>query len=978
MGFDEFPLAKGLSKLVDPQINAIVSAEGCDFLDQVTPVTKELLRFWFEADYCETRFFNFHVGQRAAILNIIYAHEVLKTTRLRDLYETVAGEAMVGGKGVLGEVTRSRHDHPKYAAKMATGTGKTWVLNALLVWQYLNHKAAPDDARFSSNFLLVAPGLIVYDRLLDSFLGKEHDGARVFSTSDISQQADLFIPDTYRTTVFSFLQDAVVTKENIGRQVTGSGIVAITNWHLLAGQEDPDFVDEDDDVAAPGQDVDAKAAVESFFPLTPGTNAGNALNTLDRKYARGGPLQALKDLPNLVVFNDEAHHIHEFKKWDEITDVEWQKSLTEIASTKGSGFIQIDFSATPYNEVGSGAKKGKAYFPHIVVDFDLNQAMALGLVKALTLDKRKDVASLPLNFKAERDENNKVIDLSHGQRVMIRAGLAKLKILEEKFVDTDPNKHPKLLVICEDTKVSPHVVEFLMSEGYGQDDIMRVDSDRKGEMSAKEWAGVRERLFDVDRHKHPKIIVSVLMLREGFDVNNISVIVPLRSSEASILLEQTVGRGLRLMWRGNDQIDELKADTRNRIAKKLEPTNYFDVLFVVEHPAFSRFYEELVEDGLMVGEVSDSTDTSPTGDLEAIDLRPGYQGYDFEIPIIIRSADEEMKEPTVDPKELDRFPIDLEPLLRQVTGGDRFISQDVQSGLQYGDYRVDGGVMTASGYNDYLSRMTIRITEALGRTFTKEQGKYNSISKYPIMMAYRPLLLKWIDNYVRVRLFGQDFFPLADENWRVLLIEDVAKFIASTFATKLVQLQESQEVSEAEVRFRYLSEVKTLPVRESSCVEVTKCIYPKLPVPSKGGGLERLFIQWADGDTKVEALAKIHEYRHDFLRRPYLKDDGMPAQYSPDFLVRTEKAIYVVETKAQSALSDENVKRKKRAALAWVEQINQLKPELRDDRTWFYVLAGEENVRSWHKKNERATDYLKYARLQPKATKESNQLDLGI
>ena len=167
-GFADFPLAKGLSAVVDPMIPGIVDGTGSKLLDQVTPVTADLLRFWFQQGYCELRELNFHAGQRAAILHIIYAHEVLGTTRLRDLYEAVAPEAMLEG-GVLGEVTRDRHDHPKYAAKMATGTGKTWVLNALLVWQYLNKLADPQDPRFSSNFLLVAPGLIVYDRLLDSF-----------------------------------------------------------------------------------------------------------------------------------------------------------------------------------------------------------------------------------------------------------------------------------------------------------------------------------------------------------------------------------------------------------------------------------------------------------------------------------------------------------------------------------------------------------------------------------------------------------------------------------------------------------------------------------------------------------------------------------------------------------------------------------------------------------------------------------------
>lgn len=961
MAQDLFPLATGLSRLVDGQIPDLAAGTEPELLNQVTSTTAELLRFWFQQDYVDLRELNFHEGQRAAILHVIYAHEVLGARSLLDLYQAVAGDALLDG-GVLGEVTRDRHNHPKYAAKMATGTGKTWVLNALLVWQYLNKIANPSDDRFTSNFLLVAPGLIVYDRLLDSFQGKAIEGERDFTTSDICRQQDLFIPENYRAQVFGFLQSSIVTKPDIGRKVTGSGLIAITNWHLLAGQEDPDFIDEGD-VEAPGQEVDAKAAIESFFPLTPGTAAGNSLDVLDRRFARGGPLQALVDLPDLLVFNDEAHHIHEIRTSEEVTDVEWQRSLLEIASAKGSRFIQIDFSATPFNEVGTGRKKSRQYFPHIVVDFDLNVAMKAGLVKSLALDKRKDVAALPLDFKAERDEQNRVTGLSHGQRVMLRAGLRKLQILEEQFVATDPNKHPKLLVICEDTSVTPHVVEFLQTTGLSEDDILRVDSGRKSELGPKDWEPIRERLFDIDRHQQPKVIVSVLMLREGFDVNNICVIVPLRSSEASILLEQTVGRGLRLMWRGNDEIDELKRETRERIARREEPTNFFDVLFIVEHPAFSQFYDDLLGDGLAVEVGDDSDGTSATGDLENVDLRLGYQAYDFEVPIVIRDADEELKQPSVDPLTLPPSKYQVDWLISQIGKGDRFISQDAQTGTQFGDYRVDGGVLTATGYNDYLSRMTTRIAEALGRSLTSSAGKYKEISQYPILQAYKPLLAGWIDTYIRHRMFREDFDPLEGENWRVLLIDDVAHEIAGAFATKLTALQESQSVSGAEVRYMNLSDVRTIPVRASSCVEVTKCIYPKLPVPTKGGGLERLFIEWLNSDTRVDAFAKVHEYRHDFLRRPYLKADGMPAQYSPDFLVRADMDVYVVETKAQSALSDENVKRKQRAALAWCEQINQLDPQLRADLSWNYVLLGEAVVHEWHSKHARASELLEYARL---------------
>jgi type III restriction enzyme len=959
MSRDPFPLATGIAKLIDGQIPDIVLGQPAELMSQVTPVTGELLKYWFQQDYCDLRRLNFHEGQRSAILHIIYAHEVLAPKRLRDLYEAVAPEAMLEA-GTLSMVTRSLHNYPKYAAKMATGTGKTWVLNALLIWQYLNKVAKPTDERFTSNFLLVAPGLIVYDRLLDSFLGKERNGERNFETSDIYSTQDLFVPDNFRAAVFGFLQSSVVTKADIGRKVTGGGLIAITNWHLLAGVEDPDFVGETE---APGEDIDPTVAVESFFPLTPGTATGNALDALDRKFLRGGPLGSLKDLTDLLVFNDEAHHIHDIRKDGEVDEVEWQKSLTEIASTKAHRFIQIDFSATPYNQTGSGRNSGKQYFPHIVVDFDLNRAMTTGLVKLLALDKRMEIAALPLDFKAERDEQNRVVGLSSGQRVMLRAGLTKLNILESRFAEVDPKRHPKLLIVCEDTSVTPHVIEFLKTTGLADDDILAIDSNRKGEMTKEDWKAARERLFDIDRHSQPKVIVSVLMLREGFDVNNICVIVPLRTNQAQILLEQTIGRGLRLMWRGDEQIDELKRDTRERFRQKLEPTNYFDVLFIVEHPAFAQFYEDLLAAGL-AGEVGDESDSvNPNGDLITVELRDNYADYDFAVPLIVRDAEEELEAPSLDPMRLpvSKFPFDL--LKKTIGKGDRFVSEDAQTRTQYGDYRVDGGVMTATGYNEYLSRMTTRIAEALGSGITRSAKQYSDISRFPFLQSYLPLLTGWIDTYIRQQLFGQPFDPLDDENWRVLLIDDVAHAIAGMFATALTEAAVNQTVIGAEVTHRLLSEVRAISVRTSSAIEVTKCIYPLVAIPRKAGGLEKLFIQWADDDTTIQALAKIHEYRHDFLHRPYLKADGMPGYYSPDFIMRTSSDVFIVETKAQSALSDENVQRKQRAALSWVDQINSLEPALRSDRQWHYVLLGENTVKEWKSKNARVTELLEFARL---------------
>ncbi len=99
----------------------------------------------------------------------------------------------------------------------------------------------------------------------------------------------------------------------------------------------------------------------------------------------------------------------------------------------------------------------------------------------------------------------------------------------------------------------------------------------------------------------------------------------------------------------------------------------------------------------------------------------------------------------------------------------------------------------------------------------------------------------------------------------------------------------------------------------------------------------------------------------------------MPATYSPDFLIRTADGIYVVETKAQNMVGEENVQRKKRAAIAWCDQVNTLLPEQRDDRDWHYVILGEHNVNEWHARGATVSDLLEYARLRPRSEENSQR-----
>ncbi len=973
---DPLALSVGLTPKTK-QLCLGLESGAADILDLVTPTTAELLRWWFGDDMVLARGgLKFHAGQQQAILNAIVAHEVLGKDHdrwsLLDLYQACAPDALLAGTRMT-EVGGTKHAHPKYCFKMATGTGKTWVMQALMVWQLLNKTAAMaegiSDARFTRQFMVVAPGLIVYERLLDAFCGKLVAGSssRDFSSSDVVKFADLFVPDAYRDMVFAFVRGNVCSKSEIGLKATGNGMIAITNWHLLAEGEVLDDVEDADMVEALGAPMDPHLVVGAVLPLMPGRATGNSLEVLDRRYARGNVLEFLAGLPELMVFNDEAHHIHEFKREGETTEVEWQKSLSRIAASKGRRFVQVDFSATPYNDVGTGKNKRKLYFPHIITDFDLKSAMRAGLVKSLVLDRRKEIGALPLEFRAERDESGNPA-LSEGQRVMLRAGIKKLRKLEADFAKLDPRRHPKMLVVCEDTTVSPLVAAFLQDqEGLRDDEVMTIDSGKKAELGEKDWAPVRERLFSVDNHATPRVIVSVLMLREGFDVNNICVIVPLRSSQAQILLEQTIGRGLRLMWR-DSEYDDLKVENRERINAGQEPGSLIDVLSIVEHPAFQSFYDDLLTEGLAGTTGDDADDTSSTGDVIATELREGFEAFDFGIPFILQEADEVRDHHELNTEALPAFTtLSVSQLTGLLGQGDAFISQDLQSATLFGDYRVDGAVMNVGGYNEYLSRLTRRISQALSEPMPKGNKIATHLAK-PYLQVNTAALTGWLDDYIWSNLFGGTFNPLDGENWRVLLLQPVVDHITKVFAVALLEAEQKHVMGQTEVHLRHLSEVPKLMLRESHSAPVSKCIYTRLGWSARHGGLERAFIHWAQADTQVQAFCKISENRHTFARLRYVKEDGLPAFYSPDFLVRTADAVYLVETKAQQQTAHPNVQRKLKAALAWCDRINALSPAQRNGPPWHYVLLAEDVVHEWQGKGARASELLSFARLRPLAS----------
>jgi type III restriction enzyme len=447
--------------------------------------------------------------------------------------------------------------------------------------------------------------------------------------------------------------------------------------------------------------------------------------------------------------------------------------------------------------------------------------------------------------------------------------------------------------------------------------------------------------------------------REGFDVNNICVIVPLRSASSYVLLEQLIGRGLRLMWRGPEYDDTRKENREKLLVKKEEPNSYIDILSVVEHPNFIEYYERVLAG--MVGIVTQEPDKNRiVGDLVKVGLKPNYKDYDLFWIIILQEKEEELLTPELSVEKLEPFPIKLEalkPLVRNK--GDTFYSEELTVKTTFGEYTVTADIFTAKSYNSFIQK----IVSAVSVIHVNAKGRKQR--EFPVMQVNSALIAKLCDEYIRHKLFEEEFDPLKDNNWRILLItqHSIIKHVVSNIAKAVYDSMNNLKINDAKIVKRYFSEVKEIRIRETYAITAAKNIYEKIAYPSHSGGFEKDFIESIDADSKVKAFVKINEYYNDFANIIYIRDDGLLAHYYPDFMIKACDQLYLVETKSERDMSNQNVKNKRLAAIDWIDKVNELPPEERMDCTWSYVLLSQNTFEQMKKQGATTCEILEYAKL---------------
>ena len=550
--------------------------------------TKRLLRHWWRQDRPRRLFF----CQLEAVETVLYLEEILRAgkrprwkPRLKpDEFETLCrGEnprpedwvAKVAQHPKLADLPHAPAypPMPRYACKMATGSGKTVVMAMLIAWAFCNRGSKPGDPRYPRRVFVVCPNLTIRERL--SVL---HPGA----SGNYYEEFDL-VPTAMRPEL-------------------AKGKVLVTNWHLL-NRESPEI-------------MVGKAKVGDLGEETP------------EAFARAR-LGDLWDDEPLMVLNDEGHHAYrpaavsgglskEEKQEREAATV-WVEGLDRINAACGIR-LSVDLSATPFYIQGSGYPEGSP-FPWIVSDFSLVDAIESGITKIPRLPARDDTGRPdPKYFRLWQRVQEA---LGPGDRlpggkpkpeaVYREAEDALLTLAgqwRERFrqvQDAAPGEDrtpPVLIVVCDNTDLASHFHRMISGEtlveaeeknglpgeaGKGQGSkrrkkgkrikqygsglsgfeefrnsevaevTLRIDSRLLEEAESGQAKEGRKQVAERLRQavstvgkpgkagERVRCVVSVNMLSEGWDANNVTQILGLRAFHSQLLCEQVVGRGLRRM-----------------------------------------------------------------------------------------------------------------------------------------------------------------------------------------------------------------------------------------------------------------------------------------------------------------------------------------------------------------------------------------------------------------------------------------------
>ena len=768
--------------------------------------TLDLFRWWFEEAQTQSDSgFAPYWGQREAVETLVYLVEVAGIVDMQELVSTFAvlpsstfrfqtttrGIRQVEIKGMPEPVDMPPPELPRYAFKMATGAGKTLVMAMLITWSYFHARREPRSP-MTDNFLVIAPNVIVFERLRVDF-----ENLAAFRGLDLAPPG--------------WPLDLRVLLRGDSSEPASHGNLVVTNIDQIREQG--------------ANDAAADNPVQALLGAKP---AGGS-------ETEGRPiLHRLRSLERLLVINDEAHHVHD-------EELAWNRKIHALHRAVEGGLAGwLDFTATP-------RFRGGAYFPWVVCDYPLAQAVEDGIVKAPMIVRLVDKAD-------PGAVTGKNLLLKYHDWLV--AGVDRLKHHEKAF-KAIPEAKPVMFLMCESIQHADLVGGWLKDKAGGglkHEEVLVIHTDKEGEIRKGDLDVLREAARKIDEPgSRIRAVVSVLVLREGWDVRNVTIVLGLRPGTAAskILPEQAVGRGLRLM-------------------RTLGP-DYRQVLEVMGTPAFEEFVKELEAEGVQV-----PVKRKPPTDPVTIEPTAERKRFDIEIPRTgaglrrvykkIEGFDPKKADPVFDASDL----MSLKKLRVEI--------EDAMNRVKLGEEDVT--VPTPPLGNDVVAAITNRVQQAAGLTMEFAE------------------LVPVVKTYLRTRAFG-DTVGLDALEVREFLKDFIRQDkVASYLARQLGELTTEEEALTVQPEPLRLSRTPPFLWRRRK-LDCAKTVFNHVAVFNP---FEAAFAGFLDRVPDVVRFAALAETFTGFWV-DYLKPSGAIGRYFPDWVV-VQKAKdgpvnWIIETKGR-------------------------------------------------------------------------------
>jgi len=819
-----------------------------------TDTSKSLLNWWFNTPHLLPQSdgtmaeFQYYFAQREALETIIYLYDVVGVKDKYDLMRFDSSGAV--SSGLFDETWR------RFVVKMATGSGKTKVLGLVLAWSFF-HKLYEPDSGLARNFLVITPNIIVLDRIR-----KDFDGLRIFFNDPVLPDNGVDGHDwrsDFQLTLH--IQDEV-------RITRPTGNIFLTNIHrVYAGDDIPPSADDED-------------TMDYFLGKRPSGA------TTDSKVDLG---MIVRDIDELVVLNDEAHHIHDPR-------MAWFKSIQDIHNRllqKGAELsLQVDVTATPKHNDG-------AIFVQTVADYPLVEAIKQNVVKHPTVPDAASRAKLVEQKSAKFTE--KYADYINLGVIEWRKDYAEHQKMDKKAI---------LFVMTDDTRNCDDVAEYLRTtyqEFAEKDSVLVIHTKNNGEISEstsgkskEELDWLRKQANEIDSLESPaKAIISVMVLKEGWDVRNVTTIVGLRAytAPANILPEQTLGRGLRKMY----------------------PSAIEEYVSVVGTSAFMDFVESIQAEGVVLERKPMGEGTAPKTPLvvevDKENEKKDIDELDIEIPVLTPRVYREYK--------------NLAALNVGALGHQRVLyqqfSEEEQREIIFKD--ITNGEVTHTTYLDTAGIADYR--SVIGYFAKAIMKDLRLVSGYDVLYGK-------VKAFVQGELFDRSVELESPNTLRNLSEPATTRILIETFK-KAINALTVQDKGDAEIRDTIkLRETRPFVAKNQGYLVPRKSVFNRIIGDSD---FELTFADFLEDCDDVLSYAKNYLAVH--FKLDYVKADGDISNYYPDFLVKiSSQQIFVVETKGREEL---DLPLKMQRLRQWCEDISRVQSDVK----WDFVYVDQEGFEKY-------------------------------